>query len=191
MHGLELLKKGLIWRIGNGENVQIWRDNWIPRNSSLKVSGARRRGRFRWVSQLMCSVTREWDMGMVKHIFHAHDAEEILKIRLSERSSEDLLAWHYEKIGMYSVRSGYRLAMQEVLMDANWASPSSSRDGERKLWVNVWAAPVPEKIKIFAWRLASNGLATMQNKKNRRMEVDGTCRLCGVEKETGFYAVAS
>jgi hypothetical protein len=37
MHGLELLKKGIIWRIGNGEKVRIWRDNWIPRGD-MKVT---------------------------------------------------------------------------------------------------------------------------------------------------------
>jgi hypothetical protein len=29
-YGLELLKKGVIWRIGNGERVKVWRDPWIP-----------------------------------------------------------------------------------------------------------------------------------------------------------------
>ena len=29
--GLELLKKGIIWRVGNGEHIRIWRDPWIPR----------------------------------------------------------------------------------------------------------------------------------------------------------------
>jgi hypothetical protein len=30
-YGLELLKKGLVWRIGSGTKVQIWRDPWINR----------------------------------------------------------------------------------------------------------------------------------------------------------------
>lgn len=30
VHGLELLKRGLVWRIGNGSSVRIWRDSWIP-----------------------------------------------------------------------------------------------------------------------------------------------------------------
>lgn len=37
-HGLELLKKGYVWRIGNGRAVDIWRDNWLPRGN-LRVSG--------------------------------------------------------------------------------------------------------------------------------------------------------
>jgi hypothetical protein len=28
--GIQTLKRGCIWRIGNGEAVQIWKDPWIP-----------------------------------------------------------------------------------------------------------------------------------------------------------------
>jgi hypothetical protein len=27
--GLQLIKEGIIMRIGNGKNVNIWRDNWL------------------------------------------------------------------------------------------------------------------------------------------------------------------
>ena len=33
-HGLELLKKGIIWRVGNGQDIRIWRDRWLPREPS-------------------------------------------------------------------------------------------------------------------------------------------------------------
>jgi hypothetical protein len=36
-YGLELLKKGVIWRIGNGTSVRIWRDPWIPRHDYYKT----------------------------------------------------------------------------------------------------------------------------------------------------------
>jgi hypothetical protein len=29
-YGLELLKKGVIWRVGNGATIRAWRDPWIP-----------------------------------------------------------------------------------------------------------------------------------------------------------------
>jgi hypothetical protein len=39
--GLELLKEVLIWRIGDGSKVNIWRDSWIPRDYNLKVSSGK------------------------------------------------------------------------------------------------------------------------------------------------------
>jgi hypothetical protein len=32
-----LFEKGLIWRIGNGQSVQIWGDRWIPIPSTYKI----------------------------------------------------------------------------------------------------------------------------------------------------------
>jgi hypothetical protein len=39
IHGRELLREGLVWRIGNGEKVDIWQDNWIPRSSLQRPIG--------------------------------------------------------------------------------------------------------------------------------------------------------
>jgi hypothetical protein len=52
-YGLELLKKGLIWRVGNGESVRIWRDSWIPRECTLKVIGPCGKSRLNRVSSLI------------------------------------------------------------------------------------------------------------------------------------------
>jgi hypothetical protein len=35
-YGLTLLKKGAIWRVGDGSSIRIWRDNWIPRAYGMK-----------------------------------------------------------------------------------------------------------------------------------------------------------
>ena len=47
-HGLELLKKGLIWRIGDGSKIRVWRDNWMPRPFSYKPISQQGRCRIRF-----------------------------------------------------------------------------------------------------------------------------------------------
>ena len=78
--GLELLKKGLIWRVGSGRKIQIERDQWIPRDEGLKTAHFISRSRLRWVNQLMLSDTKEWNVDLIRRIFHAFDADEICKI---------------------------------------------------------------------------------------------------------------
>ena len=93
--GLELLKKGLIWRIGDGRNIQIMRDQWIPRKEGLKVASFIRRSGLRWVNQLIDTQNKEWNVGLVRQIFHPVDADEICKFKIPGIEMEDCYAWHY------------------------------------------------------------------------------------------------
>jgi hypothetical protein len=36
--GLVVVKRGHIWRVGNGESINIWQDPWIPSSPSRKLS---------------------------------------------------------------------------------------------------------------------------------------------------------
>lgn len=101
LHGLELLKKGIIWRIGNGSQVRIWRDPWIPRDYSLKVTTRRGRCRMKWVSELLDISGQHWDYDRLIDIFNPADVDATAKIKLPARLSEDFVAWH-----MASSRSG-------------------------------------------------------------------------------------
>jgi hypothetical protein len=49
--GLELLKKGIIWRVGLGSKIQNWRDLWIEQGPSRMLSLKHGRSWLRWVSQ--------------------------------------------------------------------------------------------------------------------------------------------
>jgi hypothetical protein len=60
-YGLELLKKGIIWRISSRMKVNIWRDPWIVIPPSCRISLKKGRSRLRWISELMKEGTREWD----------------------------------------------------------------------------------------------------------------------------------
>jgi len=112
MYGLELLKQGIIWRVGNGTQIRIWRDPWIPRELSLRVTSRQGRCRLRWVSELLDIEGRGWDLNKLPQIFNLADAEEIAKIKIPTRAKDDFIAWHAEKNGMFSVRSAYNLALK-------------------------------------------------------------------------------
>jgi hypothetical protein len=55
---------------------------------------------------------RELDEGVIRSCMHPVDANEVLKIRLTDRGKEDCIAWHYEKSGTFTVRSAYKLALE-------------------------------------------------------------------------------
>jgi hypothetical protein len=49
-YGLQLLKQGVIWRVGNGSKIRAWRDPWMKRAKPRTAQG---RCRYRWVADFL------------------------------------------------------------------------------------------------------------------------------------------
>jgi hypothetical protein len=162
-HGLELLKNGLIWRIGNGESVRMWRDNWIPREFMLKPISDKGRSRLNRVSKLL-DAQGLWKEDLVHKNFRPIDAEVILKIKTSPRREADFLAWNPERTGVFTVRSTYKLALALLNQDRDHAASSGAPNGNKPVWNMIWRSGVPEKVRIFAWRAVHGALTTEDNK---------------------------
>jgi hypothetical protein len=127
VHGLELLKKGVYWRVGAGNSIRIWRDPWIPCGWLQKALGKHQPCRLKWVAQLMDQTTMEWKEEVVRDVFKEQDADEIMRIRLPSKPTEDFISWFYEKNGLFSVRSVYKLAKE--LKDVNDGQGKQSSSG--------------------------------------------------------------
>jgi ribonuclease HI len=189
-YGVELLRHVAIYRIGDGESVRIWRDKWIPRPPSLRPTGSRRTCRLRRVSQLIRQGTNDWDENRVRQFFYAWDANEILKIKLPASKIPDTIAWHYDNLGGFSVRSAYRLALSRS-QDLEAEGSSSSPKGESAVWKSLWSLPIPRKVQNFLGKMVNNGLPTNENRRyrHRHLTADGKCELCSSVKEDCFHAV--
>jgi ribonuclease HI len=186
-YGLELLKKGLVWRVGNGERIRIWRDSWLPRHSYGKILTPKGNRRFRRVSELLDG-QGNWKTQLVYATFHPIDAEQILKIKPSRIGQSDVMAWQLERSGVFSVRSAYKLAFSELPEQCAYGS-SSSQATKDPCWSKIWGSSIPPKVKTFAWRAASNALATEANKLRRQMKVSGYCKICELEVENVAHAL--
>jgi hypothetical protein len=78
VHIVDLLKKGVIWRIGSGSKLKIFHDNWMPRSDGMKVEGRRGNSCMKWVSELINQLTRTWDELAVCGCYLPRDVEAIL-----------------------------------------------------------------------------------------------------------------
>jgi hypothetical protein len=70
LKGLTLVKKEMIWRIGNGQSVNIWNDPWIPRGFTRQPSSHRSHNLIQWVNELIDLVIGQWDASLVSQAFH-------------------------------------------------------------------------------------------------------------------------
>lgn len=95
--------------MGDGKNIKIWHDNWIPRDSYFKVLSP---PPVNWdteatVDKLLVSHSRQWNIELLQELFFQEEVEQILNIPLSLRTVVDRRIWQYEHHGKFSVRSAY------------------------------------------------------------------------------------
>lgn len=114
LHGVELVRNGVIWRNGDRNSVNIWEDPWLPRAWSRRVSDYRGSNIMSKVSELINPVTGQWDMDLLQQSFCQEDIELISSIPLRE-GMEDSLAWHFDPKGNFSVKSAYKLHVEETV----------------------------------------------------------------------------
>jgi hypothetical protein len=100
LEGLDVLKAGLIWRVGDGSNINIWQDPHLPREWSRLPVTPRRNSLLTKVSELIDRATGKWDEELVTQTFWPQDTELILAT-LVHTELDDLVAWHYGSRGCF------------------------------------------------------------------------------------------
>ncbi|PNY16580.1 ribonuclease H, partial [Trifolium pratense] len=171
----EVIDVGARWLIGNGKDVHIWNDKWLPAQDKFKVwSPVSNLAPNAMVSDLINLETKMWDKNLVQNCFNSFEAEQILNIPLSWRLPADKLIWHWEKNGEFSVRSAYHM-LSEI---RNQNSPEASSSRDHLLWKAIWKVKVPNCIKNFLWRLAKAILPTRSRLEKKGITLDTTCPLC-------------
>ena len=113
--GLEVVRKGSRWRVGNGRLIHIWEDKWLPTPMTYKViSPPRLFGDFPMVSALIDEDTKRWKVDTLKSIFLPFEVETILNIPLSHYLPEDKIIWVGNNKGVFSVKSAYYMALAMI-----------------------------------------------------------------------------
>jgi len=175
-----ILKAGSRWRIGEGDDISVWYNNWIagdvtlipPSQGDFHLSNLR-------VSHCMLHNHKSWDVPFLESIFDQQTVNHITNTPLFTSVKEDRLIWSKESNGDYSVRNAYRLCLQELLDVSAYKIPGN--------WVNIWKLKVPPKVKNFMWRIVRNVLPTGMRLRDKRVNCPDNCVLCDSGVETNFH----
>jgi hypothetical protein len=108
LEGRDALKIGLIKRIGDERSTSTWNTNWLPRDTRLRHVAPQKEDPPLLVCDYISQVLAEWNVQKLEEYFLRADVEVIKNIPLSHRRQNDFWAWHFEKKGIFSVRSCYR-----------------------------------------------------------------------------------
>ena len=155
LKGRDVIRKGLRWRVGNGSEIGIYQDNWLPDPHLNRVlSSPEFLGMDARVSVLMDGVNRSWLYEVIDNLFLPHEAKMIKSIPISLVECEDKIFWPLTANGEYSVKTGYRLLSHLEASD----NPSSSDISQSKqIWNAIWNMNVPNRVKsyfgVLVWML--------------------------------------
>lgn len=178
IHGRNLLRHGMIWRIGNRTNVNIFHDQWIPRKGSMTPLGRVSVPGVQKVVDLLAPDGISWNKVRLAQMFPRSEADEIELIVVGGSSVPDFLAWNFTRSGVYSVRSGYHLAMD--LKRLKKGRPGSSYTvGDHKAWMSPWDTNAPPKARIHTWRMIKNGPTVGAELSRRNIKQGIKCVVCG------------
>nr|XP_023927486.1 uncharacterized protein LOC112038880 [Quercus suber] len=189
LKGRELITRGMKWRIGNGSQVRIFHDAWLPGSQLGRVhSPAPDSHANALVSSLINHVDRCWREAEIDSLFLPEEAAIIKTIPLSLFDQADLPFWPYTRDGLFSVKSGYHLSMEQ---DGTELTGTSIAGATSPCWKAIWRMHVPNRVKSLVWRAGNNALPTRVNLVRRHILTDSMCPECMNQPEDTMHALWS
>ena len=175
----KLIEKGACFLVGDGKSINVWVDPWVPWIEEFKP-----KPRIDDYIQLPLKAhhfidhaSKTWHEDMVKEVFLANDVQEILSIPIPHHPKQDRLIWLPNPKGTFTVKSVHRVAFTQ----ASDGRPVNS------LWKDLWKARLPERLKMFLWRIGANVIPTKVNLQWKMQHIDPAYTFCNNEDESSTH----
>ncbi|KAM5550969.1 hypothetical protein ABKV19_027359 [Rosa sericea] len=188
--GRAVLQKGMRIQVGDGTNISLWDDPWVPIPYSFRPFSTVMEGTESWrVADVIDYDEKEWLTDVLGELFTSGEVDSIASIPLSIRGAEDRWVWHFDAKGVYNVRSGYHVFHNSLTMEQTASSSASEQGGPlRKYWNKIWHANVPPKIKVLIWSLVHGIVPTRSVLLSRHLHIqDVACVFCKSTNETSLH----
>jgi hypothetical protein len=148
--GLSTFKRGYIWRVGNGEIINIWTDPWIPSSPDRKVISARGGALLTKVSYLIDPITGQWDATLLSDLFNPVDTGRILQIPINNQGFDDFVAWSLTSDGQFLVRSAYHAQWRHQFGGSASQLALPGRSAINPVWKIAWKLKYLAKSKYLS-----------------------------------------
>ena len=136
MSAQNLVREGVRWRVGNGSNIHIWGDKWLPSPTTYKVASPRQfLHHDTRVSELIDQTLASWKVNILDALFVPYEANVIKGILISSRLLADKLIWAKTPNGNFNVKSAYRVAMR--LSEQAVQGASSDQGQQCRFWKKI------------------------------------------------------
>ncbi|KAJ1400517.1 Ribonuclease H-like superfamily [Sesbania bispinosa] len=123
-----------------------------------------------------------WKTDTILHSFLPIEATQILRIPIPATTQEDKFCWGEVSNGIYTVKSGYYLALKQIRAEECGLNDHPSLPNFH--WKKLWSLPCQPKQIHFMWRLLHSTLPLRSNLIKRGVQCDPRCVWCEENAET-------
>jgi hypothetical protein len=186
LKGIELLKDGVIKRVGHGLSIDMWHDPWVSREGSPFLITMKGNMMINQVNDLIDPVTGGWDEQLVDDCLWLADAIHVKRIPINVEM-EDSWAWRLDQKGIFSVNSAYKLHQTLLEHGGSASGTMKGTGGEQFEWKTIWSCPCPLNVQQFLWRIAHDSLPHRCNIERSGIEIYPLCKVCHRLNEDGAH----
>ena len=180
-----VIEKGMLWRVGDGSQIRVFEDSWIPGYLPTKAVPCTLECKDdSMVSSLINQTTMEWNGQLIDQKISPYLAQRIKAIPLCRMPQEDCTVWPRNRDGNYSVKIGYQLLGE---LENREVASGSNTDDSRKFWKWMWSLKIPNKIKHFGWRACTESLPTMANLHRQKVLQSSLCSNCNGKRSNMLF----
>ncbi|KAA3462806.1 glycine, alanine and asparagine-rich protein-like [Gossypium australe] len=144
--------KGLGWRIGDGQQVSIWEDSWVPGINMLNGQFRETNPNLVKVAYLIDSNTRKWKTDLIFHTFEEREAKRILSNSLGTYRKFVCALWgiwtaRNKFIHEGDMRTGSQIAdfVVNYMKELEGIKQILPKNGVHN---SRWVAPLGSRVKI-------------------------------------------
>ncbi|CAL9017757.1 unnamed protein product [Prunus brigantina] len=176
LYGVELLRKGMVWRVGNRDKVKFWKDNWVADLPLLQYAGVQSG------IDLDCKVSNFfkegwWDVEKLRAVLDEDMVQKITCFSVGfGGNSQDAHIWKPTSNGIFTVKSAFQL----IHGGSIWSNAC---------WKGLWSMSIPPKLKVFLWLVFQGKILTNEHRVRRHLALESSCSVCGWHSENIIHTL--
>ncbi|XP_026420015.1 uncharacterized protein LOC113315995 [Papaver somniferum] len=155
--GIEIIKENSIWEIGSGTNVQIAKDNWIPKTG---IFNNWQHEDLVYVSDLT-DIDGQWNKGLIDFVFPETVASKIKAIYINTQN-QNKLRWLGNRNGEFSTKSAYKIISREDHITND----------------KIWHMKLIPRVSLFTWKMTADVLPLRAKMNDFLKHTELFCLLC-------------
>lgn len=192
MRGRDILDKGICWSVGNGNDIDIWQDPWIPNYPIFKLYPISQDPPLvHKVAQLINPISKTLNLDCISSLISPLDMQRILRIPIPSTNIDDKLIWSHDKKSTFTVKSTYYASLSSVSLSSSQFPVVGDSQGSQFPWNHLWTLNISPKVKHFLWCACKEALLVKENLRIMKVSVSDLCPLCKEAKETTMHCLVS